>query len=95
MSPNGPKLPTRTCVGCRAARPKRELIRLVRTPGPAVVVDPSGKLNGRGAYLCPDDACWTQAERRRGLERALAVRLDATAWQNLLASRPITRSAAH
>ncbi|HXO66547.1 MAG TPA: YlxR family protein [Candidatus Dormibacteraeota bacterium] len=94
MSQGDPNLPTRTCVGCRVARPKRELIRLVRTPDAAVVVDPSGKLNGRGAYLCPDDACWIKAERRRGLERALTVRLDAAAWQNLIASRPITRPTA-
>ena len=88
MSPNDPKLPVRTCVGCRTARPKRELVRLVRQASGEVVVDPSGKLNGRGAYLCPDEACWTQAERRRGLERALSVRLDSAAWQNLVASRP-------
>jgi predicted RNA-binding protein YlxR (DUF448 family) len=88
MSPNSSKLPTRTCVGCRVARPKHELVRLVRQPSGEVVVDPSGKLNGRGAYLCPDEACWTMAERRRALERALSVRLDSTAWQNLLASRP-------
>jgi uncharacterized protein len=94
MSHRDPNLPTRTCVACRTSRPKRELIRLVRTPGAAVVVDSSGKLNGRGAYLCPDEACWVQAERRRALDRALAVRLDATAWQNLLASRPLTRPAA-
>jgi len=90
MSPNDSKLPTRTCVGCRTARPKRELVRLVRQPSGEVVVDPSGKLNGRGAYLCPDETCWILAERRRGLERALSVRLDSTAWQNLLASRPQT-----
>jgi uncharacterized protein len=88
MSPNDSKLPTRTCVGCRTARPKRELVRLVRQPSGEVVVDPSGKLNGRGAYLCPDETCWTLAERRRGLERALSVRLDSTAWQNLLDLRP-------
>jgi predicted RNA-binding protein YlxR (DUF448 family) len=88
MNPKPSKLPTRTCVGCRTARPKRELVRLVRQLSGEVIVDPSGKLNGRGAYVCPDEACWTLAERRRGLERALSVRLDSAAWQNLLASRP-------
>jgi predicted RNA-binding protein YlxR (DUF448 family) len=88
MSSKPSNLPARTCVGCRTVRPKRELVRLVRQSSGEVVVDPSGKLNGRGAYVCPDEACWTQAERRRGLERALSVRLDSTAWQNLLASRP-------
>src|SRR5258708_1620720 len=89
MSPRDTRLPTRTCVGCRTPKPKRELIRLVRQATGEVVVDPSGKLNGRGAYLCPDEACWTQAERRRGLERALSVQLDSAAWQNLLSSRPV------
>src|SRR5258708_26583637 len=89
MSPRGTRPPTRTCVGCRTPKPKRELIRLVRQDQGEVVVDPSGKLNGRGAYLCPDDACWTLAERRHGLERALSVQLDSAAWQNLLSSRPL------
>jgi predicted RNA-binding protein YlxR (DUF448 family) len=53
-----------------------------------VAVDPTGKLNGRGAYLCHDPECWTLAQRRRALERALKVSLDEAAWQNLLISRP-------
>ncbi|MHB8508483.1 MAG: RNase P modulator RnpM [Candidatus Dormibacteria bacterium] len=81
-------MPTRTCVGCRAARPRRELVRLVRGSGGRVEVDLTGKLDGRGAYLCQDEACWTRAERRKALERALQVSLDAAAWQNLLSSRP-------
>ena len=76
------------CVACRTHRPKRQLVRLVRTPAGEVLVDTTGKLAGRGAYLCLDDACWTLAERRRALARALATGLDQEAWQNLLASRP-------
>ena len=86
-------LPTRTCVACRTSRPKRELVRLVRTPEGSVSVDITGKLNGRGAYLCRSDECWTLAERRRALERALSVSLDSAAWQNLVSSRPATESA--
>ena len=81
-------MPSRTCVACRTERPKRELVRLVKTPEGAVSVDPTGKLNGRGAYLCQDPACWTQAQRRKAVERALKVSLDEAAWQNLLSSRP-------
>jgi predicted RNA-binding protein YlxR (DUF448 family) len=81
-------VPTRTCVACRTTRFKREFVRLVRTPEGEVKVDLTGKLAGRGAYLCQDDACWTQAERRHAVERALSVGLDAGAWQNLVASRP-------
>ena len=53
----------RTCVGCRAARPKRELARLARTPQ-GVRYDPTGNLPGRGAYLCPRTSCITAARRR-------------------------------
>ena len=69
-------------------KPKRELVRLVRNETGGARVDPTGKLDGRGAYLCHDDACWTRAERRKAVERALQVSLDASAWQNLLSSRP-------
>jgi len=82
-------VPTRTCVACRTERPKRELVRLVGTADGAARVDPTGKLNGRGAYLCRDPACWTQAQRRKAVERSLRVSLDEEAWQNLLTSRPV------
>ena len=88
MSPSRGHVPTRTCVACRTERPKRELVRLVKAADSPVVVDPTGKLNGRGAYLCQDPACWTQAQRRKAVERALKVSLDEAAWQNLLSSRP-------
>ena len=86
MSPTRGHVPSRTCVACRTERPKRELLRLVRGADGTVTVDPTGKLNGRGAYLCQDPACWTQAQRRRAVERALGVGLDDAAWQNLLSS---------
>jgi predicted RNA-binding protein YlxR (DUF448 family) len=81
-------VPSRTCVACRTERPKRELVRLVRDASGGVAADLTGKLNGRGAYLCQDPACWTLAQRRKALERALKVSLDEAAWQNLLTSRP-------
>ncbi len=67
------RLPTRTCVACRTARPKRALVRVVRTPEGSVVVDPTGKRSGRGAYLCPSLDCLRLAERRGSLARALAT----------------------
>jgi hypothetical protein len=69
-------VPHRTCVACRTVRPKRELIRIVRTPEEEVTVDERGKQSGRGAYLCPQRICWEQALRRRVLDRALKVSLD-------------------
>lgn len=90
MSTTRAHVPARTCVACRTERPKRELVRLVKGASGEVAVDPTGKLNGRGAYLCQDSACWTQAQRRKSVERALKVSLDEAAWQNLLSSRPVT-----
>jgi predicted RNA-binding protein YlxR (DUF448 family) len=57
--PHRPKhVPQRTCFVCREKDDKRQLTRLVRTPEGSVVVDPTGKQNGRGAYLCDQSACW-------------------------------------
>ena len=65
------KVPMRTCVACRAARPKRELVRVVRMPDDTMVVDRRGKVSGRGAYLCPDPACVELALKQKKLEHAL------------------------
>ena len=69
-------VPQRTCIACRSVRPKRELIRIVRTPEGEVVVDERGKRSGRGAYLCPNQACWDRALSRRALDHALKTTLD-------------------
>lgn len=81
----GRSLPLRSCVACRTAKAKLELVRFVRTEGGRVVPDPRGRAPGRGAYLCRDAACWTLAQKRRALERALHVTLgpeDWTAWRS-------------
>jgi hypothetical protein len=69
--------PTRTCVACRTPRQKRELLRVVRTPGGAIVLDPTGRAAGRGAYVCTDAACQAAAITRGALRRALAVPIPA------------------
>jgi len=68
-------VPTRTCVACRIARPKSELVRIVRTTDGRVLVDPTGRQAGRGAYLCADGSCWQTASIKRALDRALATPL--------------------
>jgi predicted RNA-binding protein YlxR (DUF448 family) len=75
--------PERTCVGCRAARPKSELARVVRRPDGAIVVDPSGKMEGRGAYICPTPDCLDKAVRRKGLERGLKAPVPPEAVERL------------
>ncbi|MGD8997427.1 MAG: YlxR family protein [Anaerolineae bacterium] len=68
-------VPQRTCVACRARRPKRELVRVVRAPEGEVAVDETGKRSGRGGYLCPDRSCWEVALSRGQLDRALRTEL--------------------
>ncbi|MFO1541571.1 MAG: RNase P modulator RnpM [Chloroflexota bacterium] len=75
MAAPRPLAPVRTCVACRTERPKAALLRFVRRPGGDVTIDPTGRMPGRGAYLCADPACLRLALRRSALERALGVRL--------------------
>lgn len=66
-------VPQRQCVACRQMRPKRELIRVVRTPAGEVRVDATGKVSGRGAYVCPSGDCAEVAVRERRLQHVLEV----------------------
>ena len=65
------KTPLRKCVACQQMMPKRELIRVVRTPDDQVLIDLTGKKSGRGAYLCGKRSCFKLASKSRGLDRAL------------------------
>jgi predicted RNA-binding protein YlxR (DUF448 family) len=65
------KIPQRRCVACGLLRPKRELVRVVRTPDGDVRIDVTGKVSGRGAYVCPDPACVDRAVRAGRLAGAL------------------------
>ena len=67
------KIPQRQCMGCRERKAKRELIRVVRTPEGEVNLDFSGKMNGRGAYICPQSECLKKAIRSKALDRSLEV----------------------
>ncbi len=82
--------PVRTCVACRTERPKRELVRVVRTPGGSVAIDPSGRLAGRGAYLCNTSSCWATALKKHSLERALEASLPPDVRAQLAAGETLT-----
>lgn len=69
-------IPQRTCVGCRQVRSKREMVRVVRTPEGEIVVDETGKRNGRGAYLCRRASCWHEALSRGRLAHALRTQIS-------------------
>ncbi|AEJ43309.1 RNase P modulator RnpM [Alicyclobacillus acidocaldarius] len=77
------KVPLRKCVGCQEMKPKAELTRIVRTPEGDIVLDSTGKRNGRGAYLCPSEACLHIAVKRRALERALKVAIPQEIHESL------------
>jgi predicted RNA-binding protein YlxR (DUF448 family) len=77
-------VPTRTCVACRTARPKRELRRIVRTPSGEIVFDPTGRLAGRGAYVCHDTDCLTKAIDKGALSRALETPLPQAFLANVV-----------
>lgn len=64
-------IPQRTCIGCRLEQGKRGLVRIVRTPEGRVMVDPTGKANGRGAYIHPVRACWEKALKGGTIRNAL------------------------
>jgi predicted RNA-binding protein YlxR (DUF448 family) len=66
-------VPLRTCIACRQSRPKRELLRVVRTPDGHVQIDPTGKKSGRGAYLCARLSCWEIALKKGRLAQELEV----------------------
>ena len=65
------KIPQRQCMGCRERKAKRELIRVVRTPEGTVNLDFGGKMNGRGAYICPQMDCLKKALKSKALDRSL------------------------
>lgn len=67
------KLPLRMCTGCGEMKPKKEMIRILKTPEDEIVIDTTGKKNGRGAYICCSVACLQSAVKSRGLERSLKV----------------------
>ena len=77
------KIPQRQCMGCRERKAKRELIRVVRTPEGGVSLDFGGKMNGRGAYLCPDPECLKKAIRSKALDRSLEVEIPEEVYGRL------------
>lgn len=77
------KIPLRMCVGCREMKPKKELLRVVRTPEDEVLIDFTGKKSGRGAYVCPEEACLARAVKQRQLDRALERAISPEVTQQL------------
>ena len=77
------KIPMRQCLGCREMKPKRELIRVVRSPEGEISLDFRGKKPGRGAYVCPSPACLAKARKSKALERAFSTPIPPEVYEAL------------
>ena len=77
------KIPQRQCMGCRERKNKRDMLRVVRQTDGGVTLDFGGKLNGRGAYVCPEIECLKKARKSRALERCLEVEIPQEVYDRL------------
>jgi len=77
------KIPQRQCMGCRERKPKRELIRVVRCTDGEVRLDFGGKMNGRGAYICPNSECLKKVRKSKALDRSLEVAIPEEVYDRL------------
>lgn len=77
------KIPMRQCVGCGEMKNKREMIRVLRTAENGIIMDATGRKNGRGAYLCGSPDCFRKAVKSRGLERALKAAIPEEVYADL------------
>ena len=76
-------IPQRQCTGCRKMKNKEQLLRVIRTQEGEVLLDPSGRLNGRGAYLCRDKACLAKARKNHSLERSFRMAIPDSVYDAL------------
>lgn len=77
------KIPQRKCVGCQEMKGKKEMLRILRTESGEIVLDTTGRKNGRGAYLCYSRECFEKAVKSRGLERALKMAVTSETYEEL------------
>ena len=77
------KIPQRKCVGCQEMKGKKEMLRILRTENGEIVLDTTGRKNGRGAYLCYSRECFEKVVKSRGLERALKVAVTSDSYEEL------------
>ena len=77
------KIPMRMCTACREMKPKRELIRVVKTAEGEIKLDTTGRLNGRGAYICNNRECFEKARKTNALSRAFETRVSEDVYNQL------------
>ena len=77
------KVPLRQCIGCGEMKSKKEMIRILKTESEGIVLDATGRKNGRGAYLCPNMECFRKAVKNKGLERSFKMNIPDEVYRNL------------
>ena len=77
------KIPVRQCVGCREMKSKKEMIRVIKTPEDEIMIDATGRKNGRGAYICPSRDCLAKAIKSKGLERSFKMSIPTDVYDQL------------
>ena len=75
------KIPMRKCLGCMEQKPKKELVRVVKSADGDISLDLTGKKNGRGAYICPEVSCLEKAKKAKRLERAFECSIPAEVYE--------------
>lgn len=77
------KIPMRKCVGCGEMKSKKEMMRVLKTTEDEIILDATGRKNGRGAYLCFQKSCLLQAIKNKGLGRSLKMAIPKSVYENL------------
>ncbi|WP_334304397.1 RNase P modulator RnpM [Johnsonella ignava] len=77
------KQPQRLCIGCGIQKDKKEMVRIVRTEDIQIIIDETGKKNGRGAYICKNAECMKKALKSRGLDRSFKIPVSKEVYENL------------
>ena len=79
------KIPLRKCIGCGGMKPKKELIRVVKSPEGEISVDLTGKKSGRGAYICHSKECFLKAQKSKRLEKSFSTQISEDVYNALIA----------
>ena len=78
------KIPQRQCVGCSEMKNKKDMIRVLRTEDEGIVLDVTGKKNGRGAYICKNSECLMKAKKTKGLDRSFKMAVSEEIYDSLI-----------
>ena len=76
--------PQRTCIACKSVKDKNDLIRKEKTKEGEIELDPTGRKNGRGAYICKDSGCFESLKKSKGMERSFKTQVSVTVYDRLI-----------